>query len=100
MHLQRGVLVVVQPGALELLVLQGEAQRRDQVQPRPGVGAQADDVAGVGRNFGLEQDDVEHRRTAHHGIGSPRRLRKRPLSAGVAAPATPVTPDAAPAANN
>lgn len=25
-----------------------------------GVGAQPDDVAGVGRNFGIDQDDMKH----------------------------------------
>jgi hypothetical protein len=30
------------------------------MQPAAGVRAQANDIAGIGRNFGLEQDDVEH----------------------------------------
>ena len=30
------------------------------MQPRPGIGAQAHDVARVGRDLGMDQDDVEH----------------------------------------
>jgi fumarate hydratase class I len=32
----------------------------DQVQPCAAIGAQPDDVAGVGRNLGLVQQDVQH----------------------------------------
>ena len=62
MHPHAGVLVVVQPGAAQLPVVQREPERLDQVQPRAGVGAQPDHVAGVGRDLGRMQDDVEHRR--------------------------------------
>ena len=37
-----------------------EAERLDQVQAAAGIGAQPDCVAGVGRNLGPVQDDVEH----------------------------------------
>ena len=60
MDLHGGVLVVVEAGAAQARVVEREAQRLDQVQPRAGVRAQADDVAGVGRDFGLVEDDVEH----------------------------------------
>jgi hypothetical protein len=30
------------------------------VQRRSGIGAEPDDIAGVGRDFGFEEDDVEH----------------------------------------
>jgi hypothetical protein len=30
------------------------------VQAAAGVGGQANDIAGVGRNFGLDQNDIEH----------------------------------------
>jgi hypothetical protein len=30
------------------------------MEPCPGIGGEADDVAGVGRYFRLEKDDVEH----------------------------------------
>ncbi len=59
MHLQTRVFVIVQAGALELLVAEVKAQGLDQVQARAGIGAQADHIARVGRNFGLEQDDIE-----------------------------------------
>lgn len=62
MALERRILVVVQPGATQAFVIQFETQRLDQVQLAAGVGAQADDVAGIGWDFGLEQDDVEHGR--------------------------------------
>jgi hypothetical protein len=31
------------------------------MQARTGIGAQAHDVAGIGRNLRLEEDDVEHK---------------------------------------
>jgi hypothetical protein len=30
------------------------------MQLRAGVGAQANDIPGIGRNFGLEEDDIKH----------------------------------------
>ena len=52
--------VIIQPRTAHLGVVDGKAQRFDEVQGAAGVGAQADDVAGVGRDFGLDKDDVEH----------------------------------------
>ena len=52
--------VVVEPGAPQLAVFEAEAEGLDEVQPRAGIGAQADDVAGVGRNPGLVEHDVKH----------------------------------------
>ena len=52
--------MIIQPRAAHLGVIDGKAQRFDEVQGAAGVGAQADDVAGVGRYFGLDKDDVEH----------------------------------------
>ena len=60
MALQIRVLVIVEPRALELLVVHGKAERLDQVQPRTGVGAQPDHIAGVGRNLRVDEHDVEH----------------------------------------
>jgi hypothetical protein len=54
-------LVVVESGALEAGVVQREAERPDQVQARAGIGAKADDVAGVWGYFGLEQNHIQHR---------------------------------------
>ncbi len=55
-----GPLVVVQPGAAHQAVFHRKPQRLHQVQGAAGVGSQADHVAGVGRNLGFDQDDVEH----------------------------------------
>ena len=55
-------LVVVEPGPLHARIVQPEPERPHEVQRRAGIGAEPDDVAGVRRDFGLEEDDVEHRR--------------------------------------
>ena len=47
-------------GALELLVVHRKAERFDQVQRAAGVGREPDHVAGVGRDLGVDEDDVEH----------------------------------------
>jgi len=60
MHLDARGFVIVKPGAAELAVIQGESKRAYQVQMRAGIGAQADDIAGIGRDFGLVQDDIKH----------------------------------------
>ena len=57
MALHIGVLVIVEPGAFERTILPAEAERFDQMQFAAGVGAQADDVTRVGRDFGLEEND-------------------------------------------
>ena len=49
-----------QPGTAQQLVVHRKAERLDQVQRAAGVGGQAYHVAGVGRDFGFDQDDVEH----------------------------------------
>ena len=68
-YLQRGVFVVVQPGAAQLLVVQAKTQRLDQMQRAAGIGRQTDDVAGIGRNFRLVQQDIEHGGMASAGAG-------------------------------
>src|SRR5229473_1564363 len=59
----RGVdlVPVVQTGAAELFLGQRESQRRDQVQGRAGDGAQPGHVAGVGRDLGPHQHQLEPR---------------------------------------
>jgi hypothetical protein len=54
--------VVIQPGAAQQPVFHVEAQRLDQVQGAAGVGRQADHVAGVGRDLGVDEHDAEHGR--------------------------------------
>jgi hypothetical protein len=43
-----------------LPILQTKSEGLDQVQAASGDGAQADYVARIGRDLGLEQDDIEH----------------------------------------
>src|SRR5438552_772652 len=59
-HPHRRELLVVEAGAAHRFAGELEAERLHQVQRRAAVGAQADDVAGIGRDFGLKQHDVEH----------------------------------------
>ncbi len=55
-----GPFVIVESGTFELAVVQGKTKWVDEMEPGTGIGAQAYNVAGVGRNFGLVEDDVEH----------------------------------------
>src|SRR3569832_2156304 len=61
-HLHARVLVVIQSRATQARVVELEAQLTDQVQRRAGIGAEANDVAGVGRELGLIEDDMKHGR--------------------------------------
>src|SRR5574343_252490 len=51
---------LVEPGAAQVLVAEIEAERLDQVQFGAGVGAHADDVARIGWDFRLIENDGEH----------------------------------------
>ena len=62
---QVGEFAVVQARPPHGPGVQAEAERPHEVQARPRVRAQPDDVAGVGRNLRLDQDDVHW-----HRIGS------------------------------
>src|ERR1700754_5306392 len=59
-HRYAGELVVIQSGAAQAGVVQLETKRSHQVQSRAGIGAQANDIARIGRNLRSEQDDVGH----------------------------------------
>ena len=59
-HAQCRKFMIIQPGAHELPVLQREAERLDQMQLATGVGAQADDIAGIWRDFRLIENHMEH----------------------------------------
>ena len=48
-----GKFMIIEPGTLHFGRIQRETQRLHQMQFGTAVGAQADDVAGVGRDFGL-----------------------------------------------
>ena len=54
-----GQITIVETCAFQLPILEVEAERFDQMQPRAGVGTEPDDVAGVRRDLGPEQDDVK-----------------------------------------
>lgn len=60
MHTQAGVFVVIETSALELAIVQRKSQRLNQMQTAAGIGGKPDDIASIGRNFRLIQDDVEH----------------------------------------
>ncbi|MNP40129.1 hypothetical protein D3C76_1337410 [compost metagenome] len=49
-----GELVIVQPGAAQALVVPRKAHWLDDMQTEPGIGAQADDIAGIRWNFWFE----------------------------------------------
>ncbi len=53
-------LVVVEPGTTQLGMVEIETERPDQVQACAAVRAEANHVAGVRRNLGLIEDDVQH----------------------------------------
>lgn len=59
--LELRVFVVIQSGAAHVFVIHGKAERLNQVQGAAGVGRQADDVAGIGWNFGFDKDNMKHR---------------------------------------
>ena len=60
MHAEVCVLVIIEAGPLQACIIEGKAQRSDQMQPRTGVRAQANHVAGIRRDLGTMQDDIEH----------------------------------------
>ena len=60
MNADPGVFVVIQPGPAQGLVLEAETQGFHQVEFGAGIGAETDDVAGIGGDFRLEQNDGEH----------------------------------------
>ena len=83
MPLDVGELVIVEAGAAQQPVFHREAERLHQMQRGAGVGREADDVAGVGRNLRLDQDDVEHGASSaprDAACGRRPRLRPRPAS--------------------
>lgn len=60
MHLHGLPLVVIKPGPPQAGIIEIEAQRAHQVQLRAGIGAQANSITGIRRNFGMDKDDVKH----------------------------------------
>ena len=60
MNAHARVLVIVEAGALQFAVVHPETERLDEVQLRRGIGGEPDHVAGVRRDFGVDEDDGEH----------------------------------------
>jgi hypothetical protein len=60
MHAHIGPFAIIQPCPPQLPIIEREAERLDQMQTRPEVGGQTHDVAGIGRNLRLIEDDFEH----------------------------------------
>jgi hypothetical protein len=59
MNLDVDGIPVVEAGAAELGVGDLEAEGFDEMEAGAGGGAEARDVAGVGGNFGVDEDDIE-----------------------------------------
>ena len=59
-HFDRRVFVIVEPGTTQLGIIKTKTQGLNQMQPSAGVGAKPDDVAGVGGDFRMNQNDIEH----------------------------------------
>jgi dihydroorotate dehydrogenase (NAD+) catalytic subunit len=58
-----GKIVVIESRAAQAGIIDRETERAHEMQGRTRVGAEPDDVAGVLRDLGFEQDHVEHRGT-------------------------------------
>lgn len=66
---------VVETGSFEVTIVQGEAESTDQVQNGSGSAAEPGNVAGIGRDFRFNQDDVKWDWFAHHFTGLSRQRR-------------------------
>jgi len=53
--------MIVKASPAQLGIFQWKAQWFNQVERCPSVGAQANDIARVRRNFRLEQNNIKHR---------------------------------------
>jgi CheY-like chemotaxis protein len=58
MHIKGPPVIHSRP--TQIPVINDVTQGVDEMQSRPGDGAHAPDVSGIGRNFGLEQHNVQH----------------------------------------
>jgi hypothetical protein len=52
-------LPVIESGPFQGAIVDGEPERLNQMQSRPGGEAEPADVAGIRRDFRLDEDDVE-----------------------------------------
>jgi hypothetical protein len=60
MHLDGLPLVIIETGAFEPGVIDLKTERTHKMQPRARIGAQADHITRVGRNFWLDKNDIKH----------------------------------------
>jgi hypothetical protein len=60
MNLHRGILVIIKASAPHAGILKWKPERFDQVQLGAGICTQANDIAGVGRDFRLDQYNMKH----------------------------------------
>src|SRR5690606_7454931 len=88
MHAHLCQVVVIEAGTPELLVLERVAERLHEMQPAAGVRRQADDVTRVGRDLGMDEDDLEHARYRGAGVRATTRLTTREAPARLSAPAS------------
>jgi hypothetical protein len=52
--------MVIEAGAFQAARAQRKARGQHDMQTRPGIGAEADDIAGILWNLRLKQNDIEH----------------------------------------
>ncbi|EAR08883.1 hypothetical protein MED297_04417 [Reinekea sp. MED297] len=52
--------MVIQPGTTQRFFIHGKPERFNQVQLTTGVGAQADNIAGIRWNFRFKQHNMKH----------------------------------------
>lgn len=58
-HFHRRIVVVIKSCTLHLGIVQRKSQGFDQMQLHAGIGAQADNIAGIRRDFWFDQDDMK-----------------------------------------
>jgi hypothetical protein len=60
MNLHRGILVIIKASAPHAGILKRKPERLNQMQLRTSIRAKSNDIAGVGRDFGLDQYNMKH----------------------------------------
>ena len=59
-ELDRGEFAIVQSGAAQLFIVQVKPQWFDEMERAACIGAQSNNIACVGRNLRLKQNDFQH----------------------------------------
>ena len=60
MHGQRLKFLIIKSGSAQLFVIEIEPKGFDQMQAKAGIGAEANNIAGVGWNLRLVENNIEH----------------------------------------